>query len=197
MSGATIPFFNASGLTIPSFAVLLPAEVGIVEGQAVLTVDQPNEGFARFYYVNGPVRVLPDEFGVCHDGRWGPVLCSTESATLAGESWGPKAGQWRLFPDRPGFTILGGRQPPHDWLWARQHEVHTLLATLDETLTPDSLVTVNILSGTSGALFDTGLDLTARDRVLRNSSYLPTGTEVTVDWIVTDWYITGAKVLQA
>ena len=191
-----LPFRNDASETVPGFAVLRVVGVMQLEGQAVLRVEQPNGTYERLYYVNGPVPVALGEYGVCCAGQPAFVAYDTGSTPATGESWGAKDGEWKLFPHRPGFTLLGDAiddDGPARVL-VRQQEVTTLAGKLEASLSPGGSVTVSLWCAEPGSEVDSGLDVTAHDWLLRGeTAALATGTKVVVTWLHGAWYVTEAQ----
>jgi hypothetical protein len=105
-----LSFRNQSEEPIPGFAVLRPTGVITVEGQAVLTVAQPNSSGGGFHLFNGPFPVAAGGFGSCTVDFPCFAAYDTADVPALGEEWGPQAGSWALTKGNTGYRILGGAQ---------------------------------------------------------------------------------------
>ncbi len=103
-----LPFQNKHAtLTVPPHGVMEVTGTATVNGQQLLTITQPSTTFQRFYYVNGPTSVVPGAISRCTFGPNCIVRYDSAATPAFGESWGAKPSSWDLFPDRPGFEVLG------------------------------------------------------------------------------------------
>jgi hypothetical protein len=101
-----IPFANASGETIPAFAVMAITGLVYENGIAFLACSKPGTTFYREYAVNNMFDVPAGRRGTCF--RSGDLRVLYDTGTpAAGEGWGPKPGQWSLAQGFAGFTIGG------------------------------------------------------------------------------------------
>lgn len=108
-----IPFKNESGETVPPYAVMRPNDIALPSsegnGNWFLKMVKPDDQFRRRYFVNGPLAIPDDGFGMCSDASY-PTLVrrDTFSGTKFVNSWGVTEGQWYLRNGRVGaFTICG------------------------------------------------------------------------------------------
>lgn len=104
----TVAFVNDSGETIPPFAIMKMENDFDTSGR--MRVTKPDTTFQRLYLVNGAHEVLDTK------GGHGTHLTDpandlgrarySASPTMMSE-WGAKPGEWELYPNRPGFAVLG------------------------------------------------------------------------------------------
>lgn len=191
---------NDASSEVPAFGLLRPTGFVLKEGKAVLKCDKPNTTFQRYYYVNGPFAVAASGgFGFCCEvGQACFVAYDTGATPALGESWGAKNAEWKLFPNRPGFTILA---PPSDLtgvsgrVLCRQEIVNSLVAknytSFASHATDGEFV---IQSGASGSEADTGWDhLAAVSGYYLKSGSISSGTRMKLDWMDGIWYATTAE----
>ncbi|MBL8825632.1 MAG: hypothetical protein JNM18_01515 [Planctomycetaceae bacterium] len=187
----TISFRNDSGFSVPGFGVMRCTGTTSLAGRLSLTMQEPNDTFERWYYVNGPTPVPSGRFGQCRvlnaaDAAAYPVLFAQGLGTpVPGESWGPASGEWSLRPQRYGFTIIG--QPEGQRVFARQHEVIAVEGTLAADLFQHETTTVNVTGFGAGL----GQQLVAHDCLLANDQFLLSSTPVIVTWLAGRWCVTG------
>jgi hypothetical protein len=113
----TRPFVNASGETMPAFAVWeMGGWVDDSKGVSVFRAIKPTAG-GKVFYVNGPLPVPAGSngWGATADGHW--ALFSGASTPALNQEYGPKAGTWTLSADKPGGFIVaedvrGSAAPP-------------------------------------------------------------------------------------
>ncbi len=108
-SGHIVRFRNESGETVPPGGIMRKTGTDVVAGSLVLTTSKPTTSeFKPPFYVNLQRYVEDDEYGYCstfeHEAGLGYYLSGT---VTAGDSWGPKGGQWNLERYYPGFEVLG------------------------------------------------------------------------------------------
>ena len=60
-----LEFRNDSGESIPAFAVMRCTGVETADGRAILLMDKPNGDRHQSIYINGPLDVDDDEYGIC------------------------------------------------------------------------------------------------------------------------------------
>lgn len=132
-----IPFKNESGETVPPYAVMRPDGIALPSsegfGNWFFKMKKPDDQFRRRYYVNGPIAIPDDGFGMCSDGSY-PTLVRIVafSGTKFVHSYGVTEGQWYLRHGRVGgFTLCGaygsvGGTYPTDFAVFQQTEVTTL-----------------------------------------------------------------------
>lgn len=102
---AKIPFKNVDSTAAPPCAVLEVTGAVIEEGVAFLTCRQPGSTLGIEYAINSSVRVDADGKGICY--RQGDVAVAFDSgAPAAGESWGPRSGQWTASRGYPAFATV-------------------------------------------------------------------------------------------
>lgn len=141
--------------------------------------------------MNGPSPVPAGGFG---SGTFdSPVQVLYDSGDPAtGQSWGAKVDEWKLFPDRPGFTILG--HPAAGRVYAEMSPLNVVLGKLNEDLAQGSSGGVSIWFGPGGSEFDSTWDITAHDWLMASGGDdLATGLKVVCHWINGNWYITEAE----
>lgn len=103
-----LSFRNATTETIPPFAVLRATGAIQVEGQAVLTANQPNSDGGSSYLFNGPFAVPTGGFGSCTAEFPCFAAHDLADAPSTGEEWGAAAGSWRLKKGNSGYKVVGG-----------------------------------------------------------------------------------------
>lgn len=187
-----LPFRNVAGSLIPGFAVMRCTGTSIRAGQLILDMNQPHDGLERLYYVNGPVAVGSQHYGECHlltDASSGlhPVRVTTDQTPQPGASWGAKSGQWQLYPQRYGFTILG--TPQSGRVFARQHELSIVEGTIATDLRSGETSVLRIYS-TSGS---ERMNIDVRDRMLAIDHHLPAETSVIAAWLDGQWCVVSAS----
>lgn len=105
-----ILFRNDSGEDIPPGAIMRKTGVELLDaGYLVYTMDKPaTSEFKPPFYVNFQSWIADGEEGYCstfeHEAGLGYYISGT---VTAGDSWGPKGGQWNLERYYPGFEVLG------------------------------------------------------------------------------------------
>lgn len=99
-------FRNDSGETAPAYAVLRVTGAVIDNNRPLITIDKPDASTDGVYVINGPRDVESGKKGQCRLSGAMKVLYDTGTPAV-GETWGPKADQWELSKDKPGFVVLG------------------------------------------------------------------------------------------
>lgn len=180
-----IRFRNDSGETVPEWAVMRVTGMA-TSGIICPTITKPDTTFSRLYMVNGP-RLVPPYTGYGQTGYgWGTFLLTetlrlldqfvfynTSSGTpAAGESWGPKNGQWALEKDYYGFGVLGcniTNRVGYERTACIQSVPELIVGKIDDTnVSKNATCTVSVWTTTFGA--DTGVNLTATNRVVALTS---------------------------
>jgi hypothetical protein len=182
-----LPCRNDSSEEIPAGAALAINGVSLVEGQSVLAVVKPGSTWQRRYALAGPWPIPAGAYGACtlESPAW--AWCDTQTTPQPGQSWGIKPGEWRLFPHRPGFTVLGGLV--NDRALVLPHAVDQLLGKTDGVLSKGSSGLVSLWFGPPGSEADSNLDVTAWNRFAN----VPAGRWVSLAWIHGAWYLTAAE----
>lgn len=190
---------NDASSEAPAFGLLRPTGFALKEGKAVLKVDKPNTVFQRYYYVNGPFAVAAGGYGLCCEvGQACFVAYDTGATPALGESWGAKNAEWKLFPTRPGFTILA---PPSDLtgvtgrVLCRQEVVNTLVAKAYSSIASHATNGVCVIQyGAAGSEADTAWDnLTAVSGYYLSSGTIATSTRLELQWINGIWYAVASE----
>lgn len=188
----SVQFRNASGESIPAYAVMRVTGAEIRAGLPIITVAKPSTAFQRLYLVNGPNRVgsasTARGVGTWLDDEPGFVLY--ESGTPAyGESWGPKNGQWSLAKWRYGFTIIGGLAGSGAGIRvvAKQHEVNVVYGQTNGTHTKGSATTIDLYDGNNAAITSTSITATNR------FATVATAKKVMCTWIGGTWVSSAAE----
>jgi hypothetical protein len=178
---------NDAGEEIPAGAVLHINGVTFVEGHSVLTVTKPGSAWQRWYAVSGPWPIPAGAYGSCTLD--GPVWawCDPQTTPQPGQSWGVKPGEWRLFPHRPGFTVLGGLV--HQRVLVLPQTVDQLLGKTDGTLGKGASGMVSLWFGPAGSETDSSLDVIAWNRF----ATVAAGRWVGLVWIQGAWYLNAAE----
>ena len=108
-----IPFRNDSRQEVPAFGILRATGWTLVDARYVLTADQPNGDFQRFYYINDAVTVPAGSssqptYGLCSSGldgfpslallnaQGGQLPADMSAPLLTQGTYGVRKGQWAL-----------------------------------------------------------------------------------------------------
>lgn len=182
-----LPCRNDAGEEIPAGAALHISGVSVVEGRSVLAVVKPTSTWQRRYALAGPWPIPAGAYGACT--LEGPVWawCDTQTTPQPGQSWGVKPGEWRLFPHRPGFMVLGGLVNQRT-LVLPQH-ISQLLGKTDSTLAKGASGVVSLWFGPAGSESDSNLDVVAWNRFANVGA----NRWVALAWIHGAWYLTAAE----
>jgi hypothetical protein len=201
--------YNEGEEAIPPFAVVKPTGTQWSNNLVALQVAQPDENFVQKYYINGPTTLGSDTgYGAAiSDGEW-PLWAQYNSSAgtpAYGQVWGPKAGEWTLEPNRPGFMIVGQPQSigsgdaALNLVAVRPYEVTEIWVKLNAALSQGGkLANQPIYTGkpageSGGGETDSGLVLPLLyDRLIDADSEsgweLPSGAWVLAAWIDGYWY---------
>lgn len=101
-----VSFRNDASETAPAFAVLQPSGATTVHGQTVLTMVKPNSTPADICFINGPQDVPTGKYGSCTCDLPCYALYNDALSPAVNQIHGPKSGEWKLFNQRSGYTIL-------------------------------------------------------------------------------------------
>lgn len=183
------PFWNNSGETIPAFGVMRIEGRSAVSNYApvILKCNKPNTTFQRYYAINGPKPVAAGSGGVCITTfglEFGALYNTSDGTPAYGESWGAKSGEWKLFKNRPGFTIQGG--PINGRVTVVQEVVNRLRATLDGDLTVGSSIGATLVDCAE-------MSLTVWDDLLDTGYKLAEDDTVRLQWYAGKWYVDQSK----
>ncbi len=115
-----VRFKNSSGETVPAYGLM---QVASMAGNEVFSISKPSANFRPLYLVNGRSPIDDGKSGranfLLDDPGW--VLRDTPGGSTGfSNRWGPKDGEWKLFPGRYGFTSMGGTDNSNDTLWCLQ-----------------------------------------------------------------------------
>ena len=182
----SIPFKNEYFMQAPAFAVMRCTGIDVREGEMYLKMEQPNDEFQRFYYVNGPTAVGPNSYGRCYaldstSIMQCPALYETgDGEPELDETWGPRDGSWKLQKPGYGFTILGNHDDGR--VFVRQHEVTIIMGNLNETLDyHDSAEMTVAAESTSVGIVE------VHDHLLQSGHHLPSSARVVAAWMGGAW----------
>lgn len=212
-----IEFFNNSGSTIPSYALMwikgtiaqLPSVNGgasVTVGRRLLEVSKLATTFPRYCLINGPSSVPDKGRGVTDDQYPKYCLIDTTSPTFD-QGLGPTPNSWMLTVNGAGngFSNIDtiGALPINGLKAAgtfqrtliRQTPVTQVLGKLTEDLlaSPDSDMGAQfkIYSGQPGIEADAGWDsITVYDWMTQTGNKILSGTRCVVSWINGFWYVT-------
>lgn len=177
-------FRNDSGETIPAYGVILLGTPFMSNGLIHYSANKPSTSFQRFYLVNGPEDIADDKFGW---GTWlthpGKVLYDS-GTPAAGESWGPKTGQWSLSKWRYGFTILGGNNTTDLTTVAVQSPVTHVWGQTQGSIAKDATGTVEVFDGN-----DTILNASTTLSVKNKAVSVGDNKKVGARWEGGSWYL--------
>jgi hypothetical protein len=197
--------YNVGDSAIPPFALVKPTGSQWSNSVLALQVGQPDATFVQKYYVNGPTSIGTETgFGTAFsDVEW-PVWAqyNTSSGTPAyGQVWGPKAGEWTLEPNRPGFVIVGQPQTVGSFniVAVRPYEVTEVWVKTSAALTQGAAITnqpvyiCKPLGVSGGGETASGMTLPAvYDRLINASTQtgwqIPSGAFLLCRWIDGYWY---------
>lgn len=175
-----LPFRNDSGETIPPHAVMRITGTSVIGDQSVLTVSKPNTTLERFYAINSAAAVASGRFGQATTGPPCMVRYDTAVTPAFGQSWGAKPSTWDLFPNRPGFSILGvltnNRVPVVSLVHAVQEPITVIKCKPDANISNGGSGTASVwFNGTDSSDFnitlfndwaDNGVIITAAKEVI-------------------------------
>lgn len=101
-----LAFRNDASETAPAFGVLQPTGFTTESGRSFVKITKPNSTPADFYFLNGPQDVPQGKYGYCTADMPAFALYNTAVAINANQVHGPKSGEWKLFNQKSGFTLL-------------------------------------------------------------------------------------------
>lgn len=182
-----LPCRNDSGEEIPAGAALLISGVTIVDGRSVLAVEKPSHIWQRRYALAGPWPIPAGAFGACTLEAPAWAWCDTQITPQPGQSWGAKPGEWRLFPHRPGFTVLAGLVNQRTLVMPQT--VDQLLGKTDGTLGKGSSGLVSLWFGPPGNQTDSNFDVIAWNQFANVAA----NRWVALGWMHGAWYLTAAE----
>ncbi|HEY5312973.1 MAG TPA: hypothetical protein VIK18_10660, partial [Pirellulales bacterium] len=177
--------------------------VAVVEGMPVLTVDQPDNKFHRWFLLNGPIDVpaggSSNQYGTAQDGSY-PAFALYDPATLPGgqdnpnlgDHWGVDNGSWKLVFGREGFYVLGGaygspaaddgsggETPSTQRTIVRPYAIRQVVAKLTATLTANGNAQATLQqSSTTGSVL-TYSDTSITAVMVFDGGFLPPGQALT------------------
>jgi len=172
---------NASGATIPIGGVLKPGTQVTNSGVIALEVDQPDSTYVWKYLISIVDNVADGEYG------WGKWMMQYEysanqfilmhDAADTSRSWGPKPGEWDLWPKRPGFFFLECLHTTNKWGRFVQ-QIPAEILVYNDTGSPIAAAggptTLKMYGGTRGSEGDLGLTVSPYNRTsvaLANNKY--------------------------
>jgi hypothetical protein len=128
---------NASGETIPPFAVMVPGD--LVGGSDLTTVTQFDGTAAKHYLVNSRYPIPSPGIGIAYHatGRSQTILKHSSGDTAhVGETWGPVADSWGIAKSKPGFVVTRETLVDAGYITAIQStSVGSLMAYNDSNVT--------------------------------------------------------------
>jgi hypothetical protein len=190
IAGHRLNFRNDSGETAPAFCLLRKIGAYELYGEAIYKCGKPNATFQRVYLINGPCDVPAGGFGNCY--QWTPAYALFDAGTTpaAGESWGAKPGDWKLWPHRPGFLIeAAAGDCPDGRVLVQQEIVREFLGKTDGAHSVDASGTISLYMGVQGSETDSTYDITAWNKYADIGS----GKWCSGSWINGKPYITAAR----
>jgi hypothetical protein len=111
---------------------------------------------------------------------------------VPGDELGPVAGQWFLGKGQPPiFTVYGVADAAKKLAYGFLHQLATsTVGKLDGDLLQGGSATVSVWGGTAGSEADTGVNITARDWLMKSGDPpIAAGTEVYCLMIDSAWYV--------
>lgn len=181
-----VPFYNASGETIPAYAVMRVTGVSTLGSVPVITVAKPSSAFQRLYLVNGPLAVSGESNQEPNFGTWAEgaafVLYDDANTPAYGESWGASNGSWKIKKYRYGFTILGN--PASGVVGASQEFVNSFLGKASGAIAGGGTGTVLIHDGNEADTSDTMASVKNRTSVQADDQ-----AWVKVNWLGGKWFL--------
>lgn len=159
-------FRNDSGEEIPAFAVMRCTGGAIVDdGRVIISMEKPNAyGSQYMHYINGPMKVAANKFGLCTLSRGAPALYDSADGTPGfGEMWGPRTGTWKLKKNTGGFQVVYPANTTDFYVMVQQAPMLSFLGKTDASVVKSASVTVSIYAGTGapGAETDTTVNMTS------------------------------------
>ena len=124
------------------------------------------------------------------------ALCDSGTAPTAGETWGIKTGEWKLFRHRPGFRILGGVQGTGTGQRALvlPEPVLQLWGVLAGALAQGGSANMTVYYRDGGAWTSTSETITVYDRLLKvGAADIQSGKWVVADWYGDRWWASAAE----
>jgi len=186
---AGIPVYNASGETIPAWAIMKPS--GMTAD--VVSVIKPDGDFVPDYLVNGPNAISAAGFGTALS--FGDVNIGSLGAS-ADSGWGPSPGAWGWTQYAPQLMVAFA----DDGVWCRGviAPILKILVKLYGPLNPGGNAQANIWAGVAAGEADTGFNqLTVYDKTLPTGTTLPAGTFLWAEFVDGQWYVASAAAGQA
>ena len=182
-----IPFRNDSGSDMPGGACIAPNGIVIIEGQSVVSAQQPSTALYRRYLINGPVAVPNGSYGVCTFDTPAWAYYDNSNSPAANEGWGPKPSSWKLFKNYPGFTILGSFT--NERVLVIGNEINFVRAKTDSSHAKSATGTISVYTAPGGSEVDTAMNLTAYNPYAAVGS----GKWVSATWYAGQWILSDAE----
>lgn len=187
-----LPFYNDSGEEIPAYAVMRIDSVDRSNGVPYFKCKKPNDTFYRYYAINSARTCAVGARGRCTLLVPRDVLYDDGATPTINQSWGPKSGSWKLWPNRPGFTIFGS--PTSGRVWCRQYEVNLVKGKLAGALAVGGTANISLWFGAGGSEADASITLSTRDWLMTSGADdIASGKKVVAQWDCGTWYITEAE----
>lgn len=154
---------DESGETIPAYGVFVGDSLDVSGTRRTVKAKRPSTSNlynGKRIYVNGPRAREHEKKGQTQQDRAGNVLVAYDTGTpAAGETWGPKPGQWTLSKGYPGFRCVGVVDASNKIMLAVREEPDWYLCKSDSSISKGSTGTVSIYTLSEA---DTTVNVTAK-----------------------------------
>jgi len=203
----SIPFKNVGEQSIPPFAVMVCTGSDVDGAIIYLLMEQPDDEFDRIYYVNGPTLIAKGDYGVCSEGHYAYILFDHDDDGEAeyGDEWGVEPSSFKLRKNYYGFRCLGGAAQKDENVFGDDswiaifdpYPINEVMGQLTDDLSYHGAAGVNLYAGQPYDLggedeTDTGMTITAYDRLLSTGNKIPSGSWVICRWLHGYWYVVEA-----
>ncbi len=101
-----LPFYNASGETVPPFAVMQVDFWQVANNREYFRVRKPN-GSGRQYIINGPYEIPYNGDGMGSRSPGVQASYNNAATPAVDQEWGPVSGSWLLTSGGSGYVITG------------------------------------------------------------------------------------------
>lgn len=195
MQGATVPFVNTSGETMPPYGVGAVVKQVSRYGIEVYEIEKPGTTLRRQYLLNGPKEVAASGRGLGYAAGGDRRAAFDTGTPVEREGYGVKNGQWTL--TKGGLYIFEiGKVDDATNKWAFgtfSPFINSVFGKLDGTLSAGSTATLSIWAGPEGSEVDTTANVTIRDWLMKSGDSVASGKKVRADWMGSAWYLTQAE----